>query len=259
MTAVQTCALPIWSIDSDGYLRRDLESVADDIAFTVGLETTPEELEELLGEIHQLEPAGVGARDLRECLLLQLGEWRASSRPRRLARRILADYFDEFVKKHYEKLLTRLQITEEEFREAMGEIRKLSPKPGNLYVEGGTDTTPYIIPDFILDCEDGVFSLSLNGGNVPVGEDGQTAHEEGKALEDVEGQHFQRAPGAQQQAVEGAAAGGILGRRAQSHGQLAQGGAAGGKLGERLVAKPDQQQYAVRAIELGEQDRKSVV
>ena len=157
----------VGSIDSDGYLRRDLESVADDIAFTVGLETTPEELEELLGEIHQLEPAGVGARDLRECLLLQLGEWRASSRPRRLARRILADYFDEFVKKHYEKLLTRLQITEEEFREAMGEIRKLSPKPGNLYVEGGTDTTPYIIPDFILDCEDGVFSLSLNGGNVP--------------------------------------------------------------------------------------------
>ena len=157
----------IGSIDEDGYLRRDLESVADDIAFTMGLETTAEELERLLGIIHELEPAGIGARDLRECLLLQMAQMPINTRPRRLARKILTNYFDEFVKKHYEKLMARLQISEADFRDAIAEIRHLSPKPGNLYAEGGTDTTPYIIPDFILDYQDGRFSLSLNSYNVP--------------------------------------------------------------------------------------------
>ena len=151
----------IGSIDEDGYLRRDLESVADDIAFTMGLETTAEELERLL------EPAGIGARDLRECLLLQMAQMPVNPRPRRLARKILTSYFDEFVKKHYEKLMARLQISEDDFRDAIAEIRHLSPKPGNLYAEGGTDTTPYIIPDFILDYQDGRFTLSLNSYNVP--------------------------------------------------------------------------------------------
>ena len=157
----------IGSIDEDGYLRRDLESVADDIAFTMGLETTAGELERLLGIIHELEPAGIGARDLRECLLLQMAQMPVNTRPRRLARKILTSYFDEFVKKHYEKLMARLQISEDDFRDAIAEIRHLSPKPGNLYTEGGTDTTPYIIPDFILDYQDGRFSLSLNSYNVP--------------------------------------------------------------------------------------------
>ena len=157
----------IGSIDEDGYLRRDLESVADDIAFTMGLETTAEELERLLGIIHELEPAGIGARDLRECLLLQMAQMPVNTRPRRLARKILTSYCDEFVKKHYEKLMARLQISEDDFRDAIAEIRHLSPKPGNLYAEGGTDTTPYIIPDFILDYQDGRFSLSLNSYNVP--------------------------------------------------------------------------------------------
>ena len=155
------------SIDEDGYLRRDLESVADDIAFTMGLETTAGELERLLGIIHELEPAGIGARDLRECLLLQMAQMPVNTRPRRLARKILTSYFDEFVKKHYEKLMARLQISEDDFRDAIAEIRHLSPKPGNLYAEGGTDTTPYIIPDFILDYQDGRFNLSLNSYNVP--------------------------------------------------------------------------------------------
>ena len=157
----------VGSIDEDGYLRRDLESVADDIAFTMGLETTAEELERLLGIIHELEPAGIGARDLRECLLLQMAQMPVNTRPRRLARKILTSYFDEFVKKHYEKLMARLQISEADFRDAIAEIRHLSPKPGNLYAEGGTDTTPYIIPDFILDYQDGRFNLSLNSYNVP--------------------------------------------------------------------------------------------
>ena len=157
----------VGSIDEDGYLRRDLESVADDIAFTLGIETTGAELERLLSIIHELEPAGVGARNLQECLLLQMAQKKLNSRARRLARKILASYFDEFVKKHYEKLMSRLQVSEEDFREAIAEIRRLSPKPGNLYAEGGTDTTPYIIPDFLLDYQDGRFSLSLNSYNVP--------------------------------------------------------------------------------------------
>ena len=157
----------VGSIDEDGYLRRELDSIADDIAFTVGIETTAGVLERLLGVIHDLEPAGIGARNLRECLLLQMGQLPMNTPARRLARRILTDYFDEFVKKHYEKLMARLQVGEEEFRDAIAEIRRLSPKPGNLYTEGGTDTTPYIVPDFILDYHDGHFDLSLNSGNIP--------------------------------------------------------------------------------------------
>lgn len=157
----------VGSIDEDGYLRRDLESIVDDLAFTMGIETTVEELERILGVIHTLEPAGAGARNLRECLLLQMEQLPRNTRARQLAHRILEHHFDEFVKKHYEKLLARLQVDEEAFREAIEEIRRLSPKPGNLYSEGGTDTTPYIIPDFLLDYHDGQFDLSLNSGSVP--------------------------------------------------------------------------------------------
>ena len=165
---MRLAAYLVGSIDEDGYLRRDLESVADDIAFTLGIETSAEELERLLGVLHELEPAGIGARNLRECLLLQMAQIPINSRPRRLARKILTNYFEEFVKKHYEKLMSRLQVSEEDFREAIAEIRRLSPKPGNLYAEGGTDTTPYIIPDFILDYQDGRFQLSLNSYKVRV-------------------------------------------------------------------------------------------
>lgn len=126
----------VGSIDEDGYLRRELDAIADDIAFTLGIETTAEELERLLDVIHDLEPAGIGARNLRECLLLQMGQLPMNTPARRLARRILTDYFDEFVKKHYEKLISRLQVSEEEFRDAIAEIRRLTPKPGNLYAEG---------------------------------------------------------------------------------------------------------------------------
>ena len=157
----------VGSIDEDGYLRRDLESVADDIAFTLGIETSAEELERLLGVLHELEPAGIGARNLRECLLLQMAQIPINSRPRRLARKILTNYFEEFVKKHYEKLMARLQVSEDEFREAIEEITRLSPKPGNLYSEGGADTTPYVTPDFILDYHEGHFDLTLNSGNLP--------------------------------------------------------------------------------------------
>lgn len=157
----------VGSIDEDGYLRRDLESIADDIAFTLGIETTTEEMEQLLRIIHELEPAGVGARNLQECLLLQMEQLPLTTPARRTAYRILSQYFDEFVRKHYEKLMTRLQLGEEDFREAIDEIRRLTPKPGNLYSGGGTEATPYITPDFLLDYDDERFHLSLNSGNLP--------------------------------------------------------------------------------------------
>ena len=157
----------VGSIDEDGYLRRDLESVADDIAFTLGEEVSPERLEAILKVIHDLEPAGIGARNLRECLLLQLSQLPMTTRSRRLARKILTSYFDEFAKKHYEKLISRLQVTEDEFRDAIAEIRHLSPKPANGYSDGGSDAAPYVVPDFILDYHDGRFELSLNSYNVP--------------------------------------------------------------------------------------------
>ena len=157
----------VGSIDDDGYLRRDLDSISDDIAFSLGIEVAPDELERVLGIIHQLEPAGIGARNLQECLLLQMRLRRMDSPAKRLARKIVTSYFEEFVKKHYEKLMSRLGVGEEEFRDAIEEIRHLSPKPGNLYSEGGMDTTPYIIPDFRIDYHDGQFELSLNSYNIP--------------------------------------------------------------------------------------------
>ena len=156
----------VGSIDTDGYLRRDLQSVSDDIAFTLGIETEVEELERLLHIIQHLEPIGVGARDLRESLLLQMGSQNLDTQAKQLAYRILNNHFEEFVKKHYERMIARLGVTEEQFRSAVQEIQRLSPKPGNLFSED-VDAAPYIIPDFILDYRDGRFDLSLNSYNIP--------------------------------------------------------------------------------------------
>lgn len=156
----------VGSIDTDGYLRRDLQSVSDDIAFTLGIETEVEELEKLLHIIQHLEPIGVGARDLRESLLLQMGSQNLDTQTKQLAYRILNNHFEEFVKKHYERMIARLGVTEEQFRSAVQEIQRLSPKPGNLFSED-VDAAPYIIPDFILDYRDGRFDLSLNSYNIP--------------------------------------------------------------------------------------------
>ena len=156
----------VGSIDGDGYLRRDLQSVSDDIAFTLGIEVEVDELERLLSIIQHLEPTGVGARDLRESLLLQLNSQNLDTEAKRLANKILADHFDEFVKKHYERMIARLGVSEELFRSAVQEIQHLSPKPGNLFSED-SDGAPYIIPDFILEYHDGRFDLQLNSYNIP--------------------------------------------------------------------------------------------
>ena len=157
----------VGSLDEDGYLRRDMEAISDDLAFTVGVEASTDELERLLAVIQELEPAGIGARSLQECLLLQINQLPMTSRARRTARKILTDHFDEFVKKHYEKLIGRMHITEDEFREAAAEIRRLSPRPGGSFSEGPGDAAPYIIPDFLLDYQNGKFDLQFNSYNVP--------------------------------------------------------------------------------------------
>ena len=157
----------IGSVDGDGYLRRDLLSISDDIAFSLGIEASVEELERLLSTIQHLEPVGIGARDLRESLLLQLEAQGIDTPERELAHTVLEHHFEEFVKKHYEKLMVRLAVTEEAFRSAVQEIQHLSPKPGNLFSEGGDEAAPYIIPDFLLDYHDGQFDLSLNSYNIP--------------------------------------------------------------------------------------------
>ncbi len=157
----------IGSIDDDGYLRRSLSSIADDIAFSLGIETTEQELESVLKVIHELEPTGVGSRNLQECLLLQMHAMPQHSEAQKLAMKILTNYFDEFTKKHYEKLMSRLSVGEDEFRDAIEEIVRLSPKPGNLYSDGKNDNQPYIIPDFTLDYQNGIFELSLNSSNIP--------------------------------------------------------------------------------------------
>ena len=157
----------VGSIDEDGYLRRDMESISDDIAFSVGLEYSVAELERLLSIIHQLEPAGIGARNLQECLLLQMKQRRIDTPAKRMALKILSSHFEEFVKKHYEKLIARLGTNEDDFREAIEEIKHLSPKPGNLYSDSSLDAAPYIIPDFTIDYHDGQFDLALNSYNIP--------------------------------------------------------------------------------------------
>ncbi len=157
----------VGSLDEDGYLRRDLVSLSDDMAFMLSMDVSTDELESVLKIVQQMEPTGVGARNLQECLVLQLDQLPRLNRHQRIARKLLSSYFEEFTKKHYEKLILRLQISEDEFREVIAEIRHLTPKPSNLYAEGGTDTTPYIIPDFILTYQEGVFDLSLNSSNIP--------------------------------------------------------------------------------------------
>ncbi len=157
----------IGCIDEDGYLRRELETICNDLAFLDNIEVECDELERVLHIVHQLEPAGIGARDLRECLLIQLEQLPYPSSSQNTALRIVRDHFEEFAKRHYERLMSRLSIDEDEFRSAITEIRRLSPKPSNMYSEGGVDTTPYIIPDFILSYADDRFELSLNSQSLP--------------------------------------------------------------------------------------------
>jgi len=153
------------NIDDDGYLRRDLWAISDDIAFSSNMEVSEQELEKILTIIHEFDPPGVGARDLRECLMLQLE--RKEEKEFDLARTIVSDFFNEFTKKHYEKILAKLELSEEELKEGIEQILKLNPKPGSSYSNPLNKSNQHIVPDFILEIVDGELSLSLNQRNVP--------------------------------------------------------------------------------------------
>lgn len=157
----------IGNIDEDGYLRRKLSAIADDIAFSLGIETNEDELEQLLYIIHDFDPAGVGARDLQECLLLQINAKDQTIPEVALARKILKYHFDEFTRKHYDKIASKLDLEDEQLKEGIDEILKLNPKPGGSFQDPTNLSIQHIIPDFILDLVDGDFQLSLNSRNVP--------------------------------------------------------------------------------------------
>lgn len=155
----------IGNIDEDGYLRRDLMSISDDLAFNMNLDVPEKELEDVLMVIQELDPSGVGARDLQECLKLQFA--RKEGAEYDLAKAIVKSFFQEFTKKHYEKIRNKLEISEAELKAGIEQILKLNPKPGSSYSNPLNKANQHIVPDFILENVDGELSLSLNQRNVP--------------------------------------------------------------------------------------------
>jgi RNA polymerase sigma-54 factor len=157
----------IGNIDSDGYLRRDMQSISDDLLFQVGIDIPEGELRLILDIIQDLDPAGVGALDLRECLLLQLKRKKQESSIE-LAIRILTDSFEEFSRKHFDKIISQYKISEKELKAAIAEVTSLNPKPGNSSgEEGDAIGINQIIPDFIVEAIDGELSIYLNDKNIP--------------------------------------------------------------------------------------------
>ena len=160
-------AFLIGSLDSDGYLRRSLSEIANDMAFTENCQVSEPELEEMLRLIQDFEPVGVGARNLRECLLLQLNAKEVQSRAVLLAKTIIQRAFDDFSEKNYEEICAELGISGRELKAAVAEITKLNPCPGAGLGEEVTDTAPAIIPDFVVEYKDGVLQQSLTARHIP--------------------------------------------------------------------------------------------
>jgi RNA polymerase sigma-54 factor len=157
----------IGNIDEGGYLSRPVESMVDDIVFYAGIVTTEEEVANIVSVIQKFDPPGVGAFNLQECLKLQL-ERKGSNPSVDIALEIINDYFEEFSKKHYEKIQKALEIEEDELRDAVAEIIRLNPKPGNAW--GGDlleKSMSVVVPDFILEREDDKFTVQLNNSNIP--------------------------------------------------------------------------------------------
>ena len=157
----------IGNIDEEGYLRRSPESMVDDIVFQAGVETTDEEMKRLVREVQQFDPAGVGAINLQECLILQL-ERREQTPDVINARKIITNFFEEFSKKHYDRIIRAMAITEVELKEALNQIVKLNPKPGNAWSGNVLEKTfSAIVPDFIIENDEGTLTVLLNNSNVP--------------------------------------------------------------------------------------------
>jgi RNA polymerase sigma-54 factor len=156
----------IGNLDESGYLNRDLEAIVDDLAFSMNVEANEDEVAIILSLIQELDPAGVGARNLQECLLLQIKRKQDGDIVRYTAKKILEDYFDEFTKKHYDKIAKKLEIEDEDLKEAIDEILRLNPKPGGSMRESAKNYQQ-IIPDFMLFENEGRLELSINGRNAP--------------------------------------------------------------------------------------------
>jgi RNA polymerase sigma-54 factor len=155
----------VGSIDDMGYIRRSIQDIVDDLAFTQGIYTDEKTVEHLLHVIHELEPPGVGARDLQECLLLQL-KHKTPTESVAVATSILSEQFDAFTKKHYDKLIHKFNVSNDQLKKAIHEIEKLNPKPGGSFT-GNNKVTENIVPDFAIRIVDGELELTLNGRNAP--------------------------------------------------------------------------------------------
>lgn len=156
----------VGNIDENGYLQRDLQSISNDLLFQQQIDVNTLQLEDILFEIQDLDPAGVGARDLQECLILQLDREKISSEVK-LASTIISDFFEEFSKKHYDKIIKQLGITQEELKEAVDVIISLNPKPGNTLGGNMQMAMNNITPDFIVESYNGEVTIQLNNSNIP--------------------------------------------------------------------------------------------
>jgi RNA polymerase sigma-54 factor len=155
----------VGSVDESGYIRRSLSDITDDLAFTQNVFTTEDKIEKVLKIVHQLDPAGVGARNLQECLSIQLH--RKEQHPDvELATAIIDKGFEQFTKKHYKKLMQKFSISEEQLKHAIEEVERLNPKPGGSYA-GNNRIVEHIVPDFAIKIVDGELELTLNGRNAP--------------------------------------------------------------------------------------------
>ena len=156
----------IGSLDDDGYLRRSIDSIVDDLSFRANVETDEEEVLEMLKIVQEFEPSGVGARDLRECLLLQIRNCRKTPEIEN-AKKILTNHFAEFTNKHYQKIMSRMGLSEQELKAAMAKILKLNPSPGGQIDDSYNDQAQQIIPDFLLEYIDGQLKLSMPRFSIP--------------------------------------------------------------------------------------------
>jgi RNA polymerase sigma-54 factor len=156
----------IGNIDESGYLQREINALADDLAFNQNLEATTDEILKVLKMIQEFDPAGIGARNLQECLMLQLERIAGHSPQTELALEIIRDHFPEFTKKHFDKILVRTRTTESLLKKAIDVIQTLNPKPGSS-ISGISRENQYIVPDFIINNYSGELELTLNSQNTP--------------------------------------------------------------------------------------------
>ena len=156
----------VGSIDDDGYLRRDTTSIQDDLAFRQNIVVTEQEIEDLVNKIQQFDPAGVCARNLQECLLLQLQRKLKEGKNVKTAIDVLSDYFDEFTKKHYDKIQKGLTLTDDQLKDVITQIIRLNPKPGGNIGEINKGES-YVIPDFFVLNNSGKLEITLNSKNAP--------------------------------------------------------------------------------------------